>query len=304
MKLKLISILTLALVAGAGAQTEMQKPIAVGVLRFAGPRKTMDNNVTALFDVNLSSDSRFDVVDRNELDKVMEEQALGKSGNITPDTAAKIGRLTGAKVLVDGRVFKTGSEDNIIVIASVIGTETGRIFSQTAQGSSTNLVALISGLSKKIAQTIEEQSTNLIASATNSPEEQLDKAIAKIKGKPQPTVSIKINGTDAAGQIAQNELGQVFQKAGFTVVDEKSDERPDILITGDAVVADDTEQGSLSSGHATLEIKAQEWTTGKILALDLQQGVAVDIGGQIAADMALKNATDKLAERLLPLLAK
>jgi len=311
-KKKFFSILTFALVAGAVAQTETQKPITVGILSVAGPRRTLANNIVSLLTVNLSSDARFVVVDRSELDKVLEEQALGISGTITPDTAAKIGQLTGAQILVTGREFNalnSGGADGLIVIANVIGTETGRVFSKTVQGSRTNLVDLVSNLSQQITQTIVEQSTNFIAGTPVSREERISQIIEKVKGGQRPAVSLKINEQTpddlTAHQTAETEFGILFQKAGFTVVDEKSGQKADVLITGDAILADSPKAGKkLFSGHAILEIKAQQRTTGKILSLDRQEGVAVDISEAMAAKQALQNATDDLAERLLPLLAQ
>jgi hypothetical protein len=312
MKLKIISILTLVLVAVAGAQTEMQKPITVGILSVAGPRRTLANNIVSLLTVNLSSDTRFVVVDRGELDKVLEEQALGISGNITPDTAAKIGQLTGAKILVTGREFNalnSGSADGLVVIVNVIGTETGRVFSKTVQGSRSNLVDLVSNLSRKIAQTIVEQSTNFIAGTPVSREERISQIVEKIKGEQRPTVSVKINeqvpGDLPAHDTVEMEFGLLFQKARFTVVDDKSGKEADVIITGDVILADSPKAGKkLVSGHAILEIKAQQRTTGKILSLDRQEGIAVDISEEMAAKQALQNVTDDLAERLLPLLAQ
>ena len=234
---------------------------------------------------------------------------------MTPATAAKIGQLTGAKVLVTGREFnadnraadnRTDGRDNIVVIISAISTETGRVFSKTAQGSATNLVDLISDLSQKIAQTIVEQSTNFIAGTLVSREERIFQITENIKGKNRPAVSVKINEQMPDGstphQTAETELGLLLQKAGFTVVDEKSEKKADVLITGDAVSA--AKAGKLFSGHAILEIKVRQRTTGKILSLDSQEGMAVDSSEAMAMKQALQNATDDLAERLLPLLAQ
>jgi len=317
MKFELVSIITFALVAGVAAEPEMPKPIAVGVVSVSGPRRTLANNIVSLLTVNLSSDARFMVVDRSELDKVLAEQSLGTSGIITPATAAKIGQLTGAKVLVTGREFnadnraagnRTDGRDNIVVIISAIGTETGRVFSKTAQGSATNLVDLISGLSQKIAQTIAEQPTNFIAGTPVSREERIFQITKDIKGEKRPAISVKINeqmpDSSTAHQTAETELGLLLQKAGFTVVGEKSDKKADVLITGDAISADGPKAGKLFSGHVILEIKVQQAATGKILSLDRQEGVAVDDTETMAVKQALQNATDDLAERLLPLLAQ
>lgn len=308
MRAKFISILYLALVTTAIAQTEAPKPITVGVLTVAGPRRTLANNITALMTADLSSDPHFAVVDRNELDKVLREQALGTSGSITPDTAAKIGQLTGAKVLITGREFNGGSAGDIVVIASIIGTENGRVFSMTTQGASTNLVELISDLSQKIAQTIVDQSTNILAPAPVSREKRVSDILSKVHGKHRPAVLVTINeqmpSDSTAQHTAETELGLLLQKAGFTAVDEKSRSKADIIITGDAMSSGGQKAGSLVSSHAILAIKAEHRKDGKIVSLDRQEGVAVDISESMAAKEALQNATDDLSERLLPLLAQ
>jgi hypothetical protein len=66
-----------------------------------------------------------------ELDKALGEQELGLSGAIAPAAAAKVGQLTGAKVLVTGRVMQAGSET--LVVAKLIGTDTGRVFAAKAK---------------------------------------------------------------------------------------------------------------------------------------------------------------------------
>jgi hypothetical protein len=303
------SVLTLALLFSATvifAQTN--KPITVGVLKLECHFIMLGKDTTSLLTADLSSDPRFDFVDRGQLQQVLDEEALGASGIISPDSAAKIGQLTGAKVLVGGRVLLSRPDNTVTILASIIGTENGRIFSETVEGPRTNLEAMTSDLSKKIALTITDQATNLLASATTEREEHISQIVAKIKGKKRPAISIKIDehlpGGAGAFETTETELGVLLQKAGFTVVDEKSDAKPDVIISGEAVAATTAKNGSFFSSHATLEIKAQERTTGKIISFDRQENVAADIGEQMAARKALENATDELAERLLPLLAQ
>src|ERR1051325_1320193 len=132
---KLIAWLAAATPLAQGvAASETNAPITVAVLNVAGPRRTLANNISALLTANLSADARLTLVDRNELDKVLKEQALGSSGNITPESAARIGQLTGAKILVTGREFSPNSGDQIVIIVNVTGTETGRGPSPTPQG--------------------------------------------------------------------------------------------------------------------------------------------------------------------------
>jgi len=148
------------------------------------------------------------------------------------------------------------------------------------------------------------QFTNLTGNAVVLREKRITQIIETIQGKQRPAVSVKIAGEIKYKQTTVTELGLLFQKAGFTVVDEKSDQKPDVIITGNTVVADSEKTGGLFSCHAVVELKAQDRMTGKILVLDRQESVGVDIGKQTAAIAALESAADDLAERLLPLLAR
>ncbi|MBX3688299.1 CsgG/HfaB family protein [Dokdonella sp.] len=58
----------------------------------------------------LASSGHFRVVERNKLEKVLEEQNLGASGRVRSGTAAKMGQVTGAEYLVFGTV--TDYEEN------------------------------------------------------------------------------------------------------------------------------------------------------------------------------------------------
>ena len=80
----------------------------------------------------LSAEPNLILVERAELDKALGEQELGLSGTVTPESAAKIGQLTGAKVLVTGRVFKTDTE--LFIVAKIIGTETSRVYGELVKG--------------------------------------------------------------------------------------------------------------------------------------------------------------------------
>src|ERR1700722_4892316 len=63
--------------------------------------------VTALVTANLSAETNLVMVERAELTKALNEQAFGASGMVNSDAAAKIGKITGAKVLIAGQVFTT-----------------------------------------------------------------------------------------------------------------------------------------------------------------------------------------------------
>ena len=58
------------------------------------------------------------------------------------------------------------------------------------------------------------------------------------------------------------------------------------------------------SCKSRLEVKVREVATGNIFVTDRQTSVGVDVAEQTAAKTALQNATDALAERIIPQLTK
>src|SRR5712691_9592110 len=146
--------------------------------------------VAALINANLSAEPQIITVERAELEKVLGEQELGLSGTVSPDTAAKVGHLTGAKVLVTGRVFKADKE--LILVAKIIGTETSRVYGELVKGpAAASITDLSADLAKKIAATIAEKGQTLVAKV-QSREERIGKIKQALGGAKLPTVSVKI----------------------------------------------------------------------------------------------------------------
>jgi curli biogenesis system outer membrane secretion channel CsgG len=56
----------------------------------------------------LVKSGRYRVFERGEIDKVMQEQALGQSGVVTPESAAKAGKMLGAEIALVGAVTEFG----------------------------------------------------------------------------------------------------------------------------------------------------------------------------------------------------
>jgi len=105
-KTLVLLVLVLLSLASSMAQAPPQPPITVAVLNFGSPFKVRLRNeiglISSLLAAKLSVDSRFVLLERADLKKILGEEALGLSGNISPDSAARIGQLTGTKVLVTG----------------------------------------------------------------------------------------------------------------------------------------------------------------------------------------------------------
>jgi hypothetical protein len=255
--------------------------------------------VATLINANLSAEPQIITVERTELEKVLGEQELGLSGTVSPDTAAKVGHLTGAKVLVTGRIFK--ADKDLIIVAKIIGTETSRVYGELVKGPPAASITDLSGdLAKKIAATVNQKGDTLVAKV-ESHEDRIARIKKSLKSDKLPTVSIKIGerhfGQPVIDPAAETELGLILKECGFTLVDDKSKEKADVEITGDAFSAFAMRKGNLISCRARVEIKAQK-LNGEILTADRQTSVAVDIAEQTAAKTALQNAAAELAERV------
>ncbi len=88
------------------------------------------------------------------------------------------------------------------------------------------------------------------------------------------------------------------------MVDQNSDQKPDVLITGVANYDTGAKHGELYSCGGETELKVQERRTGRIIAFDRQESAVTDPSKRVANRAAQANAVDELAERILPLLAQ
>ena len=308
MKIKIITLLASSLLAVASIVCANPTPPSVAIFDFESKEESVKDlgaKVATLLNAYMSADTNLILVERVELEKALGEQELGLSGTVSPESAAKVGHLTGAKVLVTGKVFKT--DHDLMLVAKVIGTETSRVYGELSKGPADgSLDELVSQLAQKIASTINNKEDTLIAKVPTS-EDRVTAIKQMLKEGKRPTISVRIPeqhfGSPVVDPAAQTELATILQQAGFELVDEKSAQKPDIEITGEAFSAFGLRRGNLISCKARVELKAQSRRDGKIVAVDRESCVTVDITEQTAAKTALQNAAAELASRLAPKLA-
>lgn len=70
--------------------------------------KELGSGVADIFVTEAFRSGRFRITERGELDKVLLEQNLAQSGRIDPATAADVGRITGAELIVLGSLSEFG----------------------------------------------------------------------------------------------------------------------------------------------------------------------------------------------------
>lgn len=195
-----------------------------------------------------------------------------------------------------------------MMVAKVIGTETGRVYGQSGQiKSADDLMDAAEEMAAKIAATVERKGETLVAKAVPR-EERIQQLVGKHKVEAGRAVSVLIPeehfGARVVDPAAQTQLSELFQRAGYDLVDVESKEKPDIEITGEAFSAHGFRKGNLVVCKARVELKARDRESGKILFTGSQTSVAADIAEQTAAKTALENAALEIAERLLPTMGK
>ena len=301
-----ILIGTLVLAAWASVYAASTDVLTVAVFDFESKDEAVrdvGSKVAVLINANLAAEAQLVTVERAELEKILGEQELGLSGTVASETVAKVGHLTGAKVLVTGRVFK--AEKELILVAKIIGTETSRVYGEIVKGSaaSASIADLSAELAKKIAATVEQKGETLVAKV-----ETREDRVAEIKkvlsNNKLPAVEIKIAERHFGPQrvidpAVETEFALLLKQCGFTVVDDKSPQKAEVEISGEAFSSFGLRKGNLISCKARIELKAQK-RTGEILAVDRQTSVAVDVTEQTAAKTALQSAAAELASRLIP----
>jgi len=252
---------------------------------------------------SLVSESDLYLVDRDDMDRLIGEAELNLSGMVNQQQAIQIGQLVGAKILISGSVFELG--DNLIITAKIVGTETGRVVGAKVKGKADDdLLELTEKLAGKVVQTIIDQSHKLVAN-TRSREDRLVALKNSLGVKERPSVVINITerhvGERAIDPAAETEMMVFFDALGFKVIAKGSAEakHADLLVKGEGFSEYATRHGNIVSVKARLEVQVQERKSSRVVAMDRQTAVEVDLSELIAGKAALQAASATIAERII-----
>lgn len=282
-------LVVLAALVGA-AQAEPVRPLSAAILDFKESSEVLAGtgaSISTLLQVNLGEDSESPLVERTELHEILNEQELTLSGIVTTDQAAKLGQVTGAEVLISGRVFAV--QNRVHVVAKVISASTGRVFGVTADFERQGAMGpAVSSLSKQIAANLTEKRADLVA-AKPLEESQLELLKSIMKDRKAPKVFVSIKETVIAAQppdpAAQTELLRTLQAAGWTMVE--AEKEADVVVTGEAFAETGIRRGNLWFVKARLEFTVKN-AAGKVLKTDRVVAGTVDLAQAIGAKSSLQ----------------
>lgn len=304
--LKHIALALFAVLCLLAHDARAQQSYTVAILPFDTNEKLdMDDlgqEFPLLLNAYMSVSDNLAFVERGQVDRAVDELALGISGTVDPTTAAEIGYLTGAEVLVTGRIFPV--QNDLFIVAKIIGVETGRVYGETAkiplQGDIDQAAQI---LAMKVADNIDKKGETLVAKVVRK-EDVVTTLRALVKGKDLPTVSVSIEeeslGRDLIDPAAQTELMFILHQLGFTIVDPtESNTRADIEISGEAFSEFGMRNGSLVSSKGRVEIKAVDVSSGEVISVGRHVSVAVDLSREIAGKAAIAKATVEIASALV-----
>lgn len=297
--------LGLLLAAGSPAAAAKVYPAAILPFQERGDDvKGLGAQVTDLLFAELVADERMYLVDREDLDEILKELELSRSGLVASSEAARVGQLTGAKILLTGSVIQV--DGKLYLVAKIIGTETTRVLGASVKGNVRDeLDALTGQLADEVARTIETRAEDLIAKPRTR-EDRLAAVKEALGNAERPIVKVTVSerhvGQATIDPAAETEIILFCKEAGFEVIDPSHGDarQADMLLIGEGMSEFAARHGSLTSVKARLELKAVDARTGRVVAIDRQTSVEVDLSEQLAGKAALQEAAAEIAERLLP----
>jgi TolB-like protein len=156
---------------------------------------------------DLSSHPSFQIVERGRLEALLAEQELGKKGKLDPATAARMGRLLGARYMVMGGYFELG--DVLRIDARVVEVETGRILgSSGTNGKPGDVLAA----EQKTAQDLERLLSGLAGAAAEVRKTPAVKPPAKLSTGTALLYAKALDDIDRGDRgAAREKLGQVVK---------------------------------------------------------------------------------------------
>jgi hypothetical protein len=146
-KHRMLHVVLLAL--AMGCPTFAQEHVAILQFEGSGLSTIEAANITDDFAYELSVTHKFVLIERELLNQIMKEQKLSLSGCVADECAVEVGKLSGAKMVIAGKVSKTQNLYSIYV--RLIDVETGEIVARARERGEANFQTFVTQRVKNAA---------------------------------------------------------------------------------------------------------------------------------------------------------
>ena len=110
----------------------------------------LSKGIAEMLITELSQNRAIRVVERDQLQKLLEEQSLGATGRVDPATAARLGKVLGARHFILGG-FVIDPRENMRLDLRAVDTETSQVeYVESISGKAENLLELIEKLGDRV----------------------------------------------------------------------------------------------------------------------------------------------------------
>ncbi|GAA5507285.1 hypothetical protein Rcae01_02740 [Novipirellula caenicola] len=291
---------------------DAKQPIPTAILPFESRGDVQEEaaQVADLLFANLIVSEHVMLVERQTIDDLFEELKLSKAGIVKADEAVQVGKLTGAKLLITGSVLQVN--DDLYLVAKVIGTETSRLAGASVKGSSNaDLGELVEQLAAEVDKVVAKKAKLLLPKPV-AVDDWLASTRKSLRGKNKklPSVTVAVTeqhvGQQTFDPAAQTEIERLLTELGFDVIasDNANSARADVLIKGEGLSQFAMSRADLVSVQCRVEVQVIKQSDGTVLTSDAETTLSIDLAEQIAAKSGLQEAARKLVKRLIPKLAK
>lgn len=156
------ALLAISLLGPASAQAQDDARATVAVMYFTNSAlvnhsdyEPLSKGIAEMLITELAASPALQVVERDQLQKLLEEQNLGSAGRVDKETAVRLGKILGARHMLMGG-FVIDPRQNMRLDLRAVDVETSRVeYVETVSGKAENVLTLISNLGARVSNRLK-----------------------------------------------------------------------------------------------------------------------------------------------------
>jgi len=202
--------------------------IGVALVEFSriGSKETLGEASAQMYELvaaRLANEHGVRLVEREKLEKAFQELKLSQTGLVDPATAMQLGKITGARVFIVGKLMKL--ESNWVVTARLIDAQTSEAAGIRVTGAeSKGLITLADATSAKIVEQLHAFAKTMAQPGEKSPfGAEIERVRQSLAQKELPRVTVCVPeshlGTWVPDPAGENEIIAILSRVGYHVVD-------------------------------------------------------------------------------------